>query len=79
MGLSNIMQRSNSRMVILWVYPMGLSHGSCREVIQEWLSYGFILWVLQRSNSRMVILWVCCPASPCPRHPGNHHTVNPDF
>jgi hypothetical protein len=40
-------------MVILWVYPMGLS-------------YGFILWVypmglsniMQRSNSRMVILWV---------------------
>jgi len=58
MYLFNIMQRSNSRMVILWVYPMGLSHGSCREVIRECLSYGFILWVLQRSNSRMVIRFI---------------------
>jgi hypothetical protein len=54
------MQRSNSRMVILWVYPMGLSNIMQRSNSRMVILYCsmYLSNIMQRSNSRMVILWV---------------------
>jgi hypothetical protein len=64
------------------VYLMGLSNGFIQCVYPMGLSNGFILWVypmgLSNGSCREKL---CCPASPCPRHPAIPliRTFNPDL